>query len=154
MNIVKNKTMKKQIILIATSFILWTSAALAAPSQVPETVLSQFNSEYAKAENIQWEETTDYFKVNFTLNDEYLFAYYSNSGEKMGVARYILSGQLPISLQKDIWDKFDNYWLTDLFELSNQEGSYYYVTLESADQILMLKGDGNGWSVYKKTDKS
>lgn len=66
------------------------------------------------------------------MNGQRAFAYYSTGGELMGVARYISSLQLPLGLLSNLKNNYSNYWISDLFELSNNDGTHYYVTLEKA----------------------
>ena len=47
-----------------------------------------------------------------------------------------------------------DFWITGLFELSDESGTDYYVTLESADETVILKSvSDNSWSRYKKLSK-
>jgi hypothetical protein len=73
----------------------------------------------------------------------------------MGATRYISSFQLPLNLQSSLRKSYSNYWISDLFELANHDGTGYYVTLETADVKIILKStDGSNWSVYEKTQKA
>ena len=73
----------------------------------------------------------------------------------MGLTSNSSSLQLPITLQASLKNNYEGYWITDLFEMANEEGTSYYVTLESADSKLVLKSVSNTfWSNYKKQSKS
>jgi len=46
------------------------------------------------------------------------------------------------------------FWIPELFEVVNDEGDYYYVTLENADEKLILKAKANrSWRLYKRVAK-
>ncbi len=80
-----------------------------------------------------------------------MFAYYKPNGEHMALTRNIESNQLPINLSAALKDKFDEYWLTDLFEVSAEEENAYYATISNATHVVVLKSQGtNGWVVFKK----
>jgi hypothetical protein len=83
-----------------------------------------------------------------------MFAYYDESGNLIASARNILSEQLPINLMNDLKKGYSNYWISELFEMDKDGQASYYVTLENADETLILKSSSfNGWSTYKKSKK-
>jgi hypothetical protein len=62
---------------------------------------------------------------------------------------------LPLLLQTSLKKYHTNSWITDLFEVSNQDGTSYYVVLETADIKIILKStDGGNWMVYQKVQKA
>jgi hypothetical protein len=71
------------------------------------------------------------------------------------VSRNISSENLPIRLQADLKSTYANYWISDLFENAAPDATTYYITLENADQKLILhSSDSNAWSVYQKINKN
>jgi hypothetical protein len=61
---------------------------------------------------------------------------------------------LPIALQAELKSNYDAYWISDVFEVANETGTSYYITLETADTQLVLKSEGDSWSNFKKQRKS
>jgi hypothetical protein len=58
-------------------------------------------------------------------------------------------------LQTELKKDHANEWITELFEMSHDNGTDYYITLENADNKTILKSSNNStWSVYKKLRKS
>jgi hypothetical protein len=50
---------------------------------------------------------------------------------------------------------YGDYWISDLFENAAHDATTYYVTLENADQKLILQStNSNEWSVYQRTAKN
>jgi hypothetical protein len=93
--------------------------------------------------------------VTFTLSDQKLFAFYNSQGEFLAVTRYISSFQLPIHLQTGLKKSYNNYWISDLFEISGNDETSYYVTLENADTKIVLRStDGKEWTPYQKNKKA
>ena len=83
-----------------------------------------------------------------------MFAYYTESGELVAVVRNVVSAQLPINLLANLKKNYDGFWITDLFEVSSGSDSSYYVTLESADNVIVLKSSGlTKWEVFQKEKK-
>ncbi len=72
----------------------------------------------------------------------------------MAMTRNITTSQLPIALQTTIKNEYTAFWISDLFEIANEEGTSYYITLENADTKLVLKSTNNAaWSKYQKNHK-
>jgi len=147
--------MKKIMMILALIFTV--SAGFASPGEeaVSKQALNSFKSEFAGATDVAWTVGTNYYKVAFTLSDQKLFAFYNNQGEFLAVARYISSLQLPLSLQSSLKKSSGNYWITDLFEMANDNETTYYVTLENADAKVVLRStDGSEWFIYQKSKKA
>lgn len=146
--------MKKQTLLLALIVALsFGSVSANNKSDIPSTVLSAFNQEYVNASAISWVEGANWFKASFQVDGVYLTAYYNSLGETIGVSRNITTAQLPISLMKEVKENYADYWVSDLFELSLNEDNTYYITLENADETIVLEGHDGYWSYYKKTKK-
>lgn len=147
--------MKKIMMMLAMVVTLSTTYAFTGEEAINKQALNAFKTEFAGATDAAWSVGTSYYKVTFTLNDQKLFAFYNTEGEFMAVSRYISSLQLPLNLQSNLKKFYNNYWVTDLFELANSNGTAYYVTLENADSKIVLRSaDGSDWSVYQKSKKA
>ena len=147
--------MKKIMMTLALALTLSTMYAFTGEEAINKQALNAFKTEFASATDAAWTVGSDYYKVTFTMNDQKLFAYYSMNGEFMAVTRFISSFQLPLNLQSSLKRSNTNYWITDLFEMANHDGTSYYVTLETADSKIVLKStDGSDWSVFQKSKKA
>lgn len=116
-------------------------------------VLRSFQSTFATAQEADWSVTPDFYKVQFALNGQYITAFYKSDGTMAALTRNISSQQLPVSLQATVKNDYKDYWISGLFELSNDEGVQYYVTLENADATMILKSSGSTWSLFQKQRK-
>jgi hypothetical protein len=147
--------MKKSILSMALVLLLGVSSTFANDSEgVNQKVASSFKKEFANAKDVKWESSKDYVKATFTLNGQVLFAYYSENGDMLAMTRNITSSQLPIVLLNDLKKEYSNFWITDLFEMAAGNETAYYVTLESADSIVVLKSNNStSWEQFKKEKK-
>lgn len=142
----------KKILMALATFV--TLSAFANEGQVNAKVLHAFKTEFVYASQVEWTVEPNYYKATFDLNGQRVFAFYSKGGALMGLARNISSAQLPVDLQVDLKKEYGSFWISDLFEVSNNEGTAYYITLENADTKLILKSDDGGdWSQYRKIRK-
>ena len=147
--------MKKIMMMLAMVLTIGTSFAFTGEEAINKQALNAFKKEFAGATEAAWTVGDNFYKVTFSLNDQKLFAYYNLQGDFMAVTRNISSLQLPLSLQTSLKRSYNNYWISDLFEVAKSDGTNYYVTLETADTKIVLKSaDGSDWSVYQKSRKS
>ena len=148
--------MKKSILMWAMMLTMGLTSAFAYNDEtINHKAVSSFKKDFNQAEDVKWENSKEYLKATFKLNDQVMFAFYNQAGELMAVTRNIVSNQLPITLLSNLKRNYSAYWITDLFEVSSSTDASYYITLESAEQTLVLKSDGmNGWGVYKKEKKN
>ncbi|HEY4155423.1 MAG TPA: hypothetical protein VGM24_08340 [Puia sp.] len=147
--------MKKRIMIIALVLVSITGFSFAAdvPS-VNNQVLSSFNREFVNARDVKWESHKNFVKASFRLNEMTLYAYYLPNGDQLGVTRFISPNQLPIQLLTSLKKDFSAYWVSDLFEVSGDSGTSYYITIENDSQVkVMVSSDSIDWKTYKVTDK-
>ncbi len=146
--------MKKIMMMLALVLTVSTTFAYTGEEAVNKRALNAFKSEFAGATDAAWTVGSNYYKVAFTMSSQKLFAFYNADGEFMAVTRYISSFQLPLTLQSSLKKSYNDYWISDLFEMAANNETGYYITLENADTTIVLKSiDGNDWSVYKKSKK-
>jgi hypothetical protein len=145
--------MKK--IIIALAVTLSTLSSFAREVEVSSRVLDAFKSEFAGAKEVSWTTGSNFYKAAFVYNEQYVFAFYSTEGQLIGMTRYISSLDLPMNLQTSLKKSYSNYWIADLFEVSNDDGTGYYITMENADSKVVLKStDGGSWTLYQKITKA
>ncbi len=148
--------MKKIILTLMTAFVLTITAGYAAnkDGNVPQYVESAFNSNFNHAKNVQWQKMDNYYEVIFNQMGKTMFAFYSEDADFMGLANYILSDKLPVALKADLKSRYGDYWISDLFTYSINEKPGYVVTLENADQKIMLKSvNGKTWHLYRNVNR-
>ena len=144
--------MKKIIIMLAVT--ISSLAAFAGEENVNKKVLNAFSQEFAGAKDVKWTTNETFYKASFVFNGQYVYAFYQLDGELLAMTRNISSLDLPISLQTSLKKGYDGYWISDLFEISNNEGTKYYITMENADSKLVLKSTNAGdWTSFKKSAK-
>ena len=146
--------MKKIITILAMTLIVSTSFASIEPQTVSGQALNTFNSEFVGATDATWTINKDFYQVSFILDGQQMFAYYNKSGEFMAVSQNISSVQLSNYLKKGLKKVMSNRWITDLFEITNNDQISWYVTIESADEKIVLRSDNGGkWRVFQTIQK-
>ncbi|MEO6613562.1 MAG: hypothetical protein ABIT05_12295 [Chitinophagaceae bacterium] len=145
--------MKKMILTLA--IIAGSLGAFAGEENVNPRVLNAFKTEFNTAKEVEWTVASNYYRATFVYNEKHVFAYYNESGELLGLTRYLSAMDLPISLQANLKKYYSGYWISDLFEVAKNDGTAYYLTLENADTKIVLKSaDSSNWNMYNKVKKS
>jgi hypothetical protein len=148
--------MKKFFTLLTAIAAFISTSAMATEPEVSTFVKESFNTTFASATEVKWTVGDTYYKAEFAMNGQYASAYYDmEAGQLMATTRNISSLQLPLTLQASLKKDYSNFWVSELFEVSNDAGTSYYVTLENADNKIILKATSyNEWKTYKKVTKS
>lgn len=142
--------MKKIFALVLALTTIAGSAFSNTTDYISKNVLNAFAKEFKNAEKVEWQATDNYIRAKFFVDNQPMFAYYTEEGELMGVARNVSLQQLPLKLSTDLKEKLTEFWLAELFEVSSNGETNYYVTIKNDKKVLMLQGNGAGWQTYKK----
>ena len=132
-----------------------TTAFAKDEETVNQQVLNNFKKEFVHAKDVMWYKSTEFVKATFTLNEQVMFAYYTPAGELIAITRNISSDKLPISLLTSLKKNYNDYWITELFEVVSNGTGNYYVTVTNADVEITLKSDEfGGWETFKKVKRA
>ncbi len=148
--------MKKMILSLAAVITMGYSVfANGNDNVVTQQARDAFKKDFATASDIRWEQKSNFLKATFSLNGQILTAYYFSNGDLQAVVRNITSDQLPINLLTGLRKDYSEYWITDLFEMSSNGMTTYYVSLENSDKKIVLKSDDlSSWEIYSKEKKT
>ena len=149
--------MKKMILSLAAVMMMGFSVfANGTDNVVTQEARDAFKKDFSTASNIRWEQTNnDFLKATFSLNGQILTAYYFANGDLRAVVRNITSDQLPIHLLTTLRRDYTAFWISDLFEISSDGQTTYYVTIENSDKKIVLKSDDlSSWGIYSKERKT
>lgn len=143
--------MKKIILSIAIVLTLFSTALADSPDRFSKNAVAAFQKDFKSASEVSWAETSHYYRVSFHMDKQTLLAYYDAQGNLISVVHHILTTGLPEQLRKDIRKQFANYWVSELFQVSFEEGSYYFIELKNADETIVLTTDSNlCWHEYSR----
>jgi opacity protein-like surface antigen len=135
--------MKKLFIAALMIAAVGSSAFAADASKISYKVKTNFEVQFAEAENVHWTLGPDFSKATFQLNEETLEAFYNQNGELLGYSRKIDFKKLPAKAIQKIRKNYTDYTITDSIEFNEENGKKYYVSLENGNRKQIL-----GISVY------
>lgn len=139
-------------LLLSLCACLLMGSATAAP--VNQKILASFKREFSKATEETWKTVDGFEVVSFRMESKYLTAYYQESGELKAVTRNISMDQLPLSLQNSIRSNYKDYWITDLFQITSNDETRYFISIENVDQKIILNSiDSLEWIPVERQDK-
>ncbi len=145
----------KPLFFILTALLSFGSLKSDAQEiQVSTAVSNAFHHAFKNASQVEWKDGGNFYKADFVLNGQYVTAFFNTDAKLMAVTKNISPVQLPITLQNNLKTAYDEYWVSELFELSDESGTSYYVTVEDGESRITLKSFGNNWSTFKKSRKS
>ena len=141
--------MKKIILSAAIMLALFSAAFANYGSDITDRATASFHKDFIRVSEMRSDIINNHVRVTFKENNETRYAYYDFQGNLIGVVQHILTSALPEDLQKDIRKHYSNYWVTELFQVTTEEGVYYYIQLTNAEETVVLNSEGNyGWQRY------
>jgi hypothetical protein len=141
--------MKKTILSIAIGLAVISTAFAKAPVKVNDRAMASFQNDFRKASEVHWSANNNYVIASFQMDNEIQYAYYDFQGNLIGVVHHMLTSSLPADLSKDIKKHYSNYWVNELFQVTSDQGVYYYIQLKNADETIVLSTEGTGsWHKY------
>lgn len=146
--------MKKFIISLAAVVILISTTAFAGNKERINPALSTFQREFKGAENVKWNEGKEAIRAAFVLNNFRVEAYFNYSGELIGTARNILFNQLPLTVAKEINNRYGSAPVYEIIEYNSGNDTFYDMTVELPTKKLTVRATvGGELSVEKKIKK-
>jgi hypothetical protein len=145
--------MKPILIAVALLAGTFTKSFAADGPTVEPVVLKSFHATFANATEVGWSTSQDFFKAVFFLNGQNITAYYNADGTLQGLSRHISAVTLPVMLQTALKNDYKEQWVSDVLEVTNEDGVQYYVTVEDAGQRIVLKSTTTTWRTYQKVRK-
>lgn len=144
----------KPLFILLTVLSSFFAQAKNEPSEVAPAAIRSFERTFSQAREVYWTISDNLYKVNFQVSGQYATAYYTGFGELVATTRNISPLQLPVVLLAAIKKDYTQQWISELVEVSDEQGTHYYVTLEDAGQKLTLKSNSTvSWSRFQKMDK-
>lgn len=127
-------------------------AAMAGDAiEVDPRVLSAFQKEFSPAKDVTWEVGDEHSMARFLMYDQHFIAYFTNSGELIGTARNILYIQLPLSIIKQLENRYTEVEITSITEFTRDGETSYYLQATGKGKKLLLQAFSSGQiSVVRK----
>lgn len=140
-------------ILIALCIITLSSFNSLFANTVPGPVEQSFEATFGRNTDVSWSESYGLFKASFTIGSEHIIQFYNADGDEVAVAQYLTIEKLPVALQSNLKTYTIDHTVSEIFEISDELGSSYYVTLTGKEGSVVLRSIGNVWKTFSKVKK-
>lgn len=122
------------------------------PENIAPAATKAFNKTFKEATNVHWCIVNgDVYRAQFNYNNQLLYAFYNGDGEQICIGEIIELHQLPPMLQNAFSQKNMQGKIIDVFEVSDEYGFNYYVTIETETKRIILQSAGTSkWKIYQK----
>jgi hypothetical protein len=146
--------MKKFIIAFAAAVTLISTTAFAGGKEKINPALSTFQKEFKGAQDVKWNENRDVITAAFVFNNSRVEAYFSYTGELIGTARNILFNQLPLTVIREVNNRYGSTPIYDITEYYTRGDTFYDMTVESPTKKLRVRATQTGdLTVIRKIKK-
>lgn len=139
--------MKVQI--LSVGILLMSGGTLLAQdipqNQVPSIVVNQFNTDFLKAKDVDWELKNNIYNVDFEQGWGKDFeAWYSADGKQIKVEEELTKSELPKTVIATIEKEYPSFKLDDIEKITENNKVTYKVEVESRDleQTLFINENG------------
>jgi hypothetical protein len=139
--------MKMFLFSVALAAALSGSVSSQAQSAAPPSaIVKAFQNNFSDVQQVQWEALsgTGVYTADFEYRGERVRAYFGTEGGFLGTARNIPVNQLPILASRELAQRYPGARVSEVSELSLQDGVDYYITVSTAKGNLILKATGTG----------
>jgi len=141
--------MKKKILILAAlvAFFSTAQAQGIAMSQVPSVILNEFNKQFSKARDLDWELDNDLFEVEFeTQWGRKHTAFYDLTGNLVRHEEELAEGELPDAIRKSLTKDFAGYSIDEAICITEKGVKFYQLDLEALlkqDWEVVFDDEGN-----------
>ncbi|MCO6360465.1 PepSY-like domain-containing protein [Roseivirga pacifica] len=141
--------MKKQILIfVAAIAIISTSQAQDIPySQVPSIIVNEFNKQFPKAKDVEWEMDGSLYNVDFeigwSMDHE---VWYNAEGKMVKHKEDISKSELPKAINDRLRTDFKGYSIDDMERITDNDKVVYKMELKALtkqDWDIIIDAAGN-----------
>ncbi|MFL5771683.1 MAG: hypothetical protein ACJ75F_00905 [Flavisolibacter sp.] len=140
--------MKRLFVTLAvvTLFTVNSFAADGISHKVPQSFYITFNG----ASKISTDVVNGLTRISFILDEQQHYAYYNASGELVVLTKQIGFDDLPRALRQDYKKTYNNYFISDVLEVSNDDVDEFYLVLKNGSEKVVLKSASDKWNVFRE----
>jgi len=138
--------MRKLFFLFIFSGLSTFSFAQKLPKkEVPSVVLNQFQIQFPKAFDIEWEKTTNGYKVEFdTKRSKDHEVWYSIEGKVLKHKEELSERNLPQTIINYIENNYKGYKIDDVDKITEKGKVVYQIEVEKRANEIILRFDEKG----------
>ena len=131
----------KKTIFILVAFITFSAYAAEPAPEINQRILNSFSQTFTYAEDVVWQEDNHLFQANFWQGGINIRARYDDEGNLLETIRYYFEKQLPPVVLAKVKKKYSGKSIFGVTEISSDENTTYYITLQDDKNWYTVKSD-------------
>ena len=131
----------KKTIFAFLAFISFSAIAAGPRPEINQRVLSSFTQTFSYAEDVVWQEDNHLYQANFWQGGINIRARYDDQGNLLETIRYYFEKQLPPVVLAKVKKKYTGKSIFGITEISSDENTTYYITLQDEKNWYTVKSD-------------
>jgi hypothetical protein len=132
--------MKKNLI-ISICLLVFCTVSFAYNGTVNEKVLKSFKETFPHAEQVNWQEFSENYIVNFMEGDIRTRINYDKEGNFVSATRYYFEQNLPVNILCKLKKRYPGQKVFGVTEVETESSTEYYIKLEDATNFTTVKSD-------------
>jgi len=129
-----------------------SNSSYNAYSNVPTNVRYSFQRDYPSANNVIWQQSSDWWHASYMNNGQAMNTYYNSAGQTFNVALPVMETQVPA----DVVTKVSSMYGPSVYDITrvkgeNNEDDYIVRILDNNGQIRTERINGEGGTVTEGT---
>jgi Putative beta-lactamase-inhibitor-like, PepSY-like len=145
------------MVFIVVALSLTAKAQAINSNQVPPTVNTTFTSQFAKTDNIEWEQYGTNYSVRFGQNGGHYTALFDPSGKWLETSTEMHTSQLSPTVNQAISKQYGGYTVNHVNSLKQYDGDMIYevnLMRGTEEKVVYLNEKGElSMRKYAVTDK-
>jgi len=131
----------KKTIFAFLAFISFSAIAAGPRPEINQRILSSFTQTFSFAEDVVWQEDNHLYQANFWQGGINIRARYDDQGNLLETIRYYFEKQLPPVVLAKVKKKYTGKSIFGITEISSDENTTYYITLQDEKNWYTVKSD-------------
>jgi hypothetical protein len=135
--------MKKFFVIISILGSVY-AGSVSAQSKTPSAVTGSFHTNFSDARDESWTTVKGLYRVDFTLENEKVAAFFNEGGDLVASSRPVTLTQIPLSLKSDLKKNYTDFSVSSLIEVNKEDGIIYYATVRNDKNQIKLESTSSG----------
>jgi hypothetical protein len=147
----------KKLFVFAVLLTGLAATAAPKPEEVNEKVLKAFKAAFSAAQDVSWQEYSDYAQANFRQDDIQVRVQYDDNGKLLRTTRYYTEKQLMPNIVSKLKVKYEGAVIAGVTESTSDEEISFVINLKDEENWYIVKSDVYGnlqlTQKFKRADK-
>ncbi len=142
--------MKKLLLAVFIGLAGMGTATASDAIKVSVRAINTFEKDFKGISNVKWSIKSGMNCATFVKDAVQTEVFYDNDGTKIATCKLAGFSDLPGNARKSFSEKYAGYKITELISYEDTDQFFYFMTVESHRDKMILKVSNDRISVFKK----